>query len=269
MAGVMSPITLIIQVLSDQGIVGSGYQIYTYQAGTTTPQTTYTSESLGVANSNPIVLGSNGRYQNVAVWCNPGTILKMVLTDNNNNVISGGTIDNIPCLNDFSSSSSLAAGSLDVTGDAQFGSAGSNTLTSWGTTAAAQVDISGDKGSWTTTLTGPYTSNPSGTLKWERQGNLVTIWCDASSGILGTSTSAATITASGLPAEITPSSNRNMMCEVEDGTVGGCAGFASVTTSNTIVFNTAKVSSNYLVPSNFASGETVGIIQNWSISYSL
>lgn len=269
MSGVMSPITLILQVLSDQGIVGSGFQIYTYQAGTTTPQTTYTSSTLATPNSNPIVLGSNGRYQNVAVWCNPGTILKMVLTDANNNVITGGTIDNIPCLNDFSSSSSIGVGSLVVTGNAQFGSAGNNTLTAYGTTAGAQIDISPDKGSWTTTLSGPFTTNPTGTLNWEKQGTQVTIYCAAD--ILGTTTSSNGISASGLPAEIVPAANRSIACYgLEDSTVGLCAGVAFPQASgNTILLNPLKVSSNYLQTANFANSVTAGIKAGWSITYSL
>jgi hypothetical protein len=102
MAGLMSPITLITQLLSDQGIVGAGFKINTYVAGSvSTPQNTWTDSTLGVLNSNPIILGSNGRFQNVAVWAPAGTVIKMVVQDANNNIIAGLTIDNIPLLNDL------------------------------------------------------------------------------------------------------------------------------------------------------------------------
>lgn len=101
--GYMSPITTILQVFTDQGIVGAGYKINTYVGGSvSTPQTTYTDSTLTVQNSNPIVMSSAGRYQNVAVWVPGGTLLKIVITDANNAPIVGGTIDNIPAINDLS-----------------------------------------------------------------------------------------------------------------------------------------------------------------------
>lgn len=99
--GYMSPIGMILQVLSDQGIVGAGYKINTYVGGTvSTPQQTWTDSTLTVLNSNPIIMGSNGRFQSVSVWAPSGTTIKMVLTDSLNNLIAGGTIDNIPLIND-------------------------------------------------------------------------------------------------------------------------------------------------------------------------
>lgn len=98
----MSPVTFLIQVFSDQGIVGAGYKINTYLAGTTTPQATYTDSTLVTPNANPIVLTTAGRLP-AAVWVPAGTSLKIVITDANNVVIANGTIDNIPGINDTSS----------------------------------------------------------------------------------------------------------------------------------------------------------------------
>lgn len=123
MSGFLSPIGMITQILSDQGVVGDGYQIYTYVGGSVdTPVTTFTSSTLIVPNSNPIILGPNGRFQNVCVWAPAGTIIKMVITDANNNPIIGGTIDNIPLINDVAgsigyfnlNSAEIAAGIIPV-----------------------------------------------------------------------------------------------------------------------------------------------------------
>ena len=57
----------------------SGGLLYTYEAGTTTPKTTYTSESEGTANPNPVILDSNGRAK---VWLESGAY-KFILKDSN------------------------------------------------------------------------------------------------------------------------------------------------------------------------------------------
>lgn len=42
------------------GAPASGYKVYTYAAGTNTPQATYTTQALSVPNANPVVLDANG-----------------------------------------------------------------------------------------------------------------------------------------------------------------------------------------------------------------
>jgi len=49
------------QFFTNTGAVLTGGKLYTYQAGTTTPQTTYTTSSGNVARTNPIVLDAAGR----------------------------------------------------------------------------------------------------------------------------------------------------------------------------------------------------------------
>jgi Pectate lyase superfamily protein len=101
--GYLLPIGALYQSFSDQGIVGAGFQIYTYVGGTvSSPVTTYTDATLAVPNSNPIVLTASGRFQNVNCWVPAGTLVKIVLTDAGNNPIDGGTIDNLPGINDLS-----------------------------------------------------------------------------------------------------------------------------------------------------------------------
>ena len=61
MAGTLTP-TPFQTVLDATGIAVSGAKIYTYTAGTTTAAATYTTLALDVANANPIVADSSGRY---------------------------------------------------------------------------------------------------------------------------------------------------------------------------------------------------------------
>ena len=61
MAGTLTP-TPYQTVLDADGVSVSGALIYTYTGGTTTLASTYTTSALTVANANPIVADSAGRY---------------------------------------------------------------------------------------------------------------------------------------------------------------------------------------------------------------
>jgi hypothetical protein len=87
------------QLFSNQGIVLSGGKIYTYQAGTTTAQTTWTDSTQVVANANPLILDSAGR-PTTEIWLLSGQPYKFILTDSNNNTL--GTWDNVSGVNDVS-----------------------------------------------------------------------------------------------------------------------------------------------------------------------
>jgi hypothetical protein len=81
-----------IPFLTTNGLPLSAGQLYTYAAGTTTPQVTYTSNSGSVANTNPIVLGTNGIAPN-PIWLTDNVSYKFVLQDASGNVLE--TYDNI------------------------------------------------------------------------------------------------------------------------------------------------------------------------------
>lgn len=49
------------QFFTDNGAVAAGYRLYTYDAGTTTPRTTWSNSDESTPNLNPIVLDANGR----------------------------------------------------------------------------------------------------------------------------------------------------------------------------------------------------------------
>ena len=68
------------QFLDNNGNPLSGGKIYTYEAGTTTPEPTYTTIIGDVPHSNPIVLDSAGRVPAGQIWVNASQDYKFVLT---------------------------------------------------------------------------------------------------------------------------------------------------------------------------------------------
>ena len=89
----LSPIgNSMIPFLTNTGLPLNGGQLYSYAAGTTTPQATYTSNTGSVANTNPIVLGTNGIAPN-PIWLTDNVSYKFVLQDASGNVLE--TYDNI------------------------------------------------------------------------------------------------------------------------------------------------------------------------------
>lgn len=85
------------QFSDNNGVPLSGGLLYTYAAGTTTPQTTYTSVSGVTANTNPVVLDSAGRVPG-EIWLTQGQDYKFVLKTSASVTI--GTYDNVPGAND-------------------------------------------------------------------------------------------------------------------------------------------------------------------------
>jgi hypothetical protein len=67
------------QFFDNNGNPLSGGKLYSYEAGTTTPQTTYTSASGATAHTNPIVLDSAGRVATGEIWVTAGQNYKFVL----------------------------------------------------------------------------------------------------------------------------------------------------------------------------------------------
>jgi hypothetical protein len=81
------------QFSDNNGSPLSGGLLYTYQAGTTTPQATYTSNTGVTAQTNPIVLDSAGRIAGGEIWLTQGQDYKFVLKTSAGASI--GTYDNI------------------------------------------------------------------------------------------------------------------------------------------------------------------------------
>lgn len=115
------------QFFDDDGVPLVGGLLYSYDAGTTTLRTTYTTSAGTVANTNPIVLNAGGRTPN-EVWQTSGVLLKFVLYNSLSELI--GTYDNIPSINDpfgINSQLSSVAGTNSITATA------SPTLTAYAT----------------------------------------------------------------------------------------------------------------------------------------
>lgn len=84
------------QAIDANGEPYASGELYTYDAGSTTPRTTYTTSAGTVAQANPIVLNTRGMPSS-PIWIPTGQI-KFVLKDADGNTI--WTIDNVSGIND-------------------------------------------------------------------------------------------------------------------------------------------------------------------------
>ena len=94
MAVFLSPVGgVAAQFFTNTGAVLTGGKLYTYLAGTTTPEATYTTNVGNVARTNPVVLDSAGRVSGSGeIWLS-SVAYKFVLKDSNEVLIA--TYDNI------------------------------------------------------------------------------------------------------------------------------------------------------------------------------
>jgi hypothetical protein len=92
------------QFFDSNGDPLAGGLLYTYNAGTTTPVSTYTSRSGVAFNTNPIVLNSSGRTP-AEIWLEGGVLYKFVLKDST--FVQIGSYDNIPAVNDPTTTNNL------------------------------------------------------------------------------------------------------------------------------------------------------------------
>jgi hypothetical protein len=81
------------QLFDNNGVILSGGKIFSYAAGTTTPQATYTSISGATPHPNPIVLDSAGRIPGGELWIADGESYKFVVETSTGILI--GTYDNV------------------------------------------------------------------------------------------------------------------------------------------------------------------------------
>lgn len=85
------------QFFDNNGVILSGGKIYTYAAGTTTPQASYTSASGVTPHANPIILDSAGRVPGGEIWLTDGLVYKFVIETATSILL--GTYDNITGVN--------------------------------------------------------------------------------------------------------------------------------------------------------------------------
>jgi len=88
----LSPIGNGFQFFSNDGLPLNAGRLHTYQAGSTTPLVTYTDSSGLIANTNPIILGTDGRPPST-IWLLDGFFYKFVLANSSNVTIQ--TYDNL------------------------------------------------------------------------------------------------------------------------------------------------------------------------------
>lgn len=81
------------QFFDNNGNPLSGGKLFTYAAGTTTPQVTYTTAAGNVAHTNPIVLDSAGRVPSGEIWLTDGLSYKFTLNTSADVLIA--TYDNV------------------------------------------------------------------------------------------------------------------------------------------------------------------------------
>jgi hypothetical protein len=82
------------QFFTDDGIPLAGGKLYSYAAGTSTPQTTYTDSTGATARSNPIILNSAGRVGDGGeIWLTGNLSYKFILKDSTDVLIA--TYDNV------------------------------------------------------------------------------------------------------------------------------------------------------------------------------
>ena len=87
-----------VQFFDNSGNPLTGGKIFTYTAGTTTPQTTYTTSAGNVAHTNPIILDAGGRVPSGGeIWLTDGLQYKFLLKDANDVQIA--SYDNIVGIN--------------------------------------------------------------------------------------------------------------------------------------------------------------------------
>ena len=75
------------QFFNDNGVPLAGGKVYTYAAGTTTPQATYTSSTGATAHTNPIILDAAGRVPGGEIWLTNGLSYKFVIYTSTNVLI--------------------------------------------------------------------------------------------------------------------------------------------------------------------------------------
>jgi hypothetical protein len=85
------------QFFDNSGNVLTGGKIYTYAAGTTTNQATYTSATGITAHSNPIILDASGRVPSGEIWLTDGLSYKFLVKTSTEVLI--GSYDNIVGIN--------------------------------------------------------------------------------------------------------------------------------------------------------------------------
>lgn len=138
------------------------------------------------------------------------------------------------------------------------------TITAQGPTAAGQVDMTPDKGSFTGTFTG-MTATTTGTVAWAKMGNVAILSFGA---INGTSNTTA-MTMTGLVAEMQPATqSQDMPCNIVDAGVNVSGACVITAASGTITFQKIVPATGAFSSVGFTNTGTKGV-NGTSITYTL
>lgn len=149
------------QFFTNSGVILSGGKLYTYAAGTTTPQTTYTSSTGNTAHTNPIILDSAGRVPGGEIWLTVGVVYKFLLKDSTDVLI--GTYDNVQINTDASLVTYTPTGTGAVTRTVQAKLRDTVSVKDFGAVGDGSTD---DSAAFNAALTASYlVSVPNGTYK--------------------------------------------------------------------------------------------------------
>lgn len=130
---------LIFQGVGFGGLPLPGGKLYSYIAGTSTPQATYTDSTESTPNTNPVILNSNGQ---APVWIDPTKSYKFILTDALGNQIYTTNNINSPPVANWANVITYGA---DPTGSTDSSAAFTSALNSGATFVLVPPPNSGDK----------------------------------------------------------------------------------------------------------------------------
>ena|ERR1700752_3333153 len=133
--------------LSNNGQPLVGGQLFSYQAGSSTPLATYTDSTGGTPNPNPVILNARGEAPS-GIWIPPNTAYKFVLEDAAGNIIwTRDQVVNSALLTLFGGTDLGSANSYILTFSASFTSYSSNPVIYWvpsnSNTGASTLNVNG------------------------------------------------------------------------------------------------------------------------------
>ena len=234
------------QFIDAAGIPLAGGFVYTYAAGTTTPQATYTDSTGATANSNPIVLDSRGEAN---IWLGSATY-KFTLCNSVNTEI--WTVDNISA--PTSGLSPVLSGNVTIDSDT---AGAALTITQTGTGLALKVeDTSSDPTPFVIDATGQVgigTLSPATALD-VNDGTIQLSSSGTSRATLAADASNTTLTSIGSRGLILNANSTNLIY----GTSSGYVGIKNASpTVELDVTGAAKTSTSITAGTTIASGTTL------------
>jgi hypothetical protein len=262
------------------------------RTGTATLQDTYTDADLQVAHTNPVVADAAGVFE--PIYLDPTLPdYRVKLTTSADVLIY--QVDDVPSNQNVQQSMRLESTNPNLFLYDTDGTSGSRKYRIRAAGNAFEVQAANDaesvfttilqfvggvlysnatevavtaSGTFTGTLTG-MTGSVTQTVKYRRVNNIVTLWLDAA--MSGTS-SANTMTLTGMPVGIRPAASRITTTDVVDNS-NELLGLASIATSGVVSFflySTSTVANRVAVASvAFTTSGTKGLNEGWTLTYTI